>query len=475
MVRACTLREIDPPAFGVPTTEPTLDAGVYRDRLAEFRDRLTSEGFDVGVVYGDREHFANMAYLTGYDPRFEEALLVVDGDETATPLLIVGNEGEGYVPTSPISDDLAVALFQSFSLLGQDRTASESLEELLRRGGVGSGDRVALAGWKHFSGAEFDDPATTHETPAYLVESLRGLAGERNRVRNANALFMDSSDGLRATSGVDQLAAFEFAACHTSTAVRKAVRAVEPGMTEFGVVREMDLPGLPQSCHLMLSTGERAAMGLPSPSSRTVERGDPFTTAYGVRGALNCRAGFVAEGPDDLPEGATDYVERLVEPYFRAVAAWYETAAVGVEGGELYDAVHEHVGEEFFGVELNPGHLIHLDEWVDSPIYADSTEHLRSGMALQMDVIPATGTEYFTTNAEDGVALADADLREKFRSAYPEAWDRIERRRAFMREELGIDVGPDVLPFSNLAAHLPPFLLAPDRAVTFASDDASGR
>ena len=27
------------------------------------------------MVYGDREHFANLAFLTGFDPRFEEAIL----------------------------------------------------------------------------------------------------------------------------------------------------------------------------------------------------------------------------------------------------------------------------------------------------------------------------------------------------------------------------------------------------------------
>jgi hypothetical protein len=38
-----------------------------------------------------------------------------------------------------------------------------------------------------------------------------------------------------------------------------------------------------------------------------------------------------------------------------------------------------------------------------------------------------------------------------------------------MSEALGIDLHPDVLPFSNLAAFLPPFLLRPDRAMTLAS------
>ena len=34
-----------------------------------------------------------------------------------------------------------------------------------------------------------------------------------------------------------------------------------------------------------------------------------------------------------------------------------------------------------------------------------------------------------------------------------------------MTETLGIDLHPDVLPFSNLAGHLTPFLLRPDRAM----------
>ena len=87
-------------------------------------------------------------------------------------------------------------------------------------------------------------------------------------------------------------------------------------------------------------------------------------------------------------------------------------------------------------------------------------------MALQCDIIPATGTPYFTTNIEDGLALADESLRAAFASAAPDAWARIQARRQFMTETLGIELHPDVLPFSNLAAHLPPFLLRTDRAMT---------
>ena len=48
------------------------------------------------------------------------------------------------------------------------------------------------------------------------------------------------------------------------------------------------------------------------------------------------------------------------------------------------------------------------------------------------------------------------------------AWERICARRRFMIDALGIDLHPDVLPLSNLAAHLTPFLLRPDRAMTLA-------
>jgi hypothetical protein len=86
-------------------------------------------------------------------------------------------------------------------------------------------------------------------------------------------------------------------------------------------------------------------------------------------------------------------------------------------------------------------------------------------MAIQVDVIPATNTPYFTTNIEDGIALADEALRSDFARKYPEAWGRIQQRRAFMRDILGIQLKPEVLPFSNMPAYLPPFWLSPRLAL----------
>ena len=164
----------------------------------------------------------------------------------------------------------------------------------------------------------------------------------------------------------------------------------------------------------------------------------------------------------------SDYVERLVGPYFGAVVEWYEALHVGQTGGRLQAIIDRHLADPFFGIFLNPGHQIHLDEWLNSPIAPGSTTELRSGMAFQADIIPATGTPYFTTNIEDGLALADQSLRDAFAAGFPGAWDRIQARRRFMRESLGIDLHPDVLPFSNIPAWLPPFILRPDRVMTMA-------
>jgi hypothetical protein len=89
-------------------------------------------------------------------------------------------------------------------------------------------------------------------------------------------------------------------------------------------------------------------------------------------------------------------------------------------------------------------------------------------MYLQVDVIPATGTDYFTTNIEDGVALADEALRAELAERHPEMWARIQARRAFMEDALGLELHPDVLPFSNIPAWLPPYLLDPSRAMVVA-------
>ncbi|MBC7814687.1 MAG: hypothetical protein H7175_26255, partial [Burkholderiales bacterium] len=320
------------PDFGMPTVEPRIPAGVFQARCAAALERAASAGFDVLVVYGDREHFANIAYLTNYDPRFEEALLILRAGHK--PTLLVGNEGWSYANIVPY--EINVILYQSFSLLAQPRGDSLSLAEIFDLCGIGADTRVGVAGWKYFDERKTDTPDSWLEVPSYLVDTLRQLTGDSSCVSNATSLFMNPVDGLRIINEVDQLAAFEFAACHSSQSVRNVIFGLKPGMTEYETVRLMQLNGIPHSVTLMLSSGERTSLGLASPSSRVIQQGDPFVTAFGLWGALNCRAGFVVKDADQLPENIHDYVDKLVVPYFRAVAEWYETVGIGVTGGDLF-------------------------------------------------------------------------------------------------------------------------------------------
>jgi hypothetical protein len=455
------LATLDLPEFGLPQTEPVLSAAIYQARIERTTQRFVEAGYHALIVYGDREHSANIAYLTGYDPRFEEALLILTPD--AVPTLLIGNEGMGYAELVPV--EVKRVLYQSFSLPGQPRGTSDSLAEIFADAGLKSGQRIGVAGWKYFDVRESANYQHWLEIPAYIVETLTGIVGQRDNLLNATELFMHPTEGLRAVNEVEQLAVFEFAATHTSQALRNVLFGIQAGMTEYDAVRLMQLNGMPLSAHLMLSSGKRASLGLPSPSMKVMQLGEPVTMAYGLWGALNARAGFLVHDESQLPQGIQDYVDKLVAPYFRAIVAWYEAIGIGVKGGDLYAIIQQHIGDPFFGVGLNPGHLIHIDEWVNSPIFENSDITLRSGMAIQVDVIPATHSPYHTTNIEDGIALADEATREQFAAQFPEAWGRIQQRRLYMTDVLGINLKPEVLPFSNIPAYLPPFWLAPQKAM----------
>lgn len=454
------LIDIALPDFGVPDERPTLDSSVYDGRHARLQQRAADAGLDAVIVYADREHFANMAYLTGFDPRFEEALLVLTPG--GTPILITGPENQSYSKITPIELDRVV--YPPFGLLGQDRSKTRDLSDILSDAGLRQGLRIGVAGWKYFGTAETVKPEAWLETPAYIIDALRAMVGHDNVV-NAGRLFMDASHGLRAINEIDQLAQFEHAACHVSETVKRLLAGLRPGMSEFEAAALGRAEGLPFSCHLMCSSGPRTSLGLASPSDRRLAVGEPMQVAIGFWGALTCRAGWIAYDATDLPGHVQDYVDRLAGPYFACAAAWYETVGIGVEGGAIDAMVKDRLGDPFFGIALNPGHLIHLDEWMNTPIYPGSSETLKSGQAIQLDIIPATGTDYATVNIEDGIALLDEPGREAFRAKYPAAWARIVARRTFLSDVLGIRLKPELMPFSNLAGCLAPYFLAPTQVL----------
>ena len=64
---------------------------------------------------------------------------------------------------------------------------------------------------------------------------------------------------------------------------------------------------------------------------------------------------------------------------------------------------------------------------------------------------------------EDGIVLADVDLRRKLEALYPACFARCQKRRTFMIDVLGIDLPEEVLPLSNMPTIVPPFFLQPNQ------------
>jgi hypothetical protein len=90
---------------------------------------------------------------------------------------------------------------------------------------------------------------------------------------------------------------------------------------------------------------------------------------------------------------------------------------------------------------------------------------LQSGNYLQYDVIIAPDLPYFGADLEDGIVLADDELRARIRARYPDTLARFERRRQYVRDVLGINLGDEVLPMSDILGYYRPFLLSRGNAL----------
>src|SRR5262245_38785264 len=165
----------------MPDGEPGLAPSIYEARLERLRERADERGDTHVLVYADREHSANLAWLTGFDPRFEEAIAIVRPG--VQPLVLAGNECFGTAGAAPLP--MRRELYQDLSLPGQPRDRSRTLGAILADEGIGPGARVGVIGWK-----SLDDP-TRIEVPAYVVDELRALVGATGLVENANDLLTD--------------------------------------------------------------------------------------------------------------------------------------------------------------------------------------------------------------------------------------------------------------------------------------------
>jgi hypothetical protein len=459
MTRPIELIQIEPPPIELAEELPTIGAVEFETRLAALEGAVDA---DWVVVYGDREHAASLIFLTNLDPRFEEALLVLGRGRRT---LILGREDVGYVPVVPIEVD--VVCCPTFSLMGIDRSDGPTLEAALRDLGIGAGDRIGVVGWKALGPDEWDRLESAIFAPAFFVDTLRAIAGEGGIVSDATAVLTSPRSGQRTFASADQLAVFEWGASRCSSWVHAILGAALPGVSEREAFRAAPWAGEPVSYHPVFASGPDVAVGLRSPSARRLQLGDAAVAAVGLWGGNCARGGVVAASADQLASASEGYMERLALPYWRAIALWYETLELGVPGGRVFDTITQQLVGRAFASSLNPGHLIHYEEWLDSPIRAGSEDPIASGMVIQSDIIPTGIRPGWTVNCEDTVAVADRALRGELQARHPELWARIRARQDYVRGTLGVNLRDEVLPLSCTCCYFRPFWLAPGSALAF--------
>lgn len=429
-----------------------ITSDTMKERRENVLQKMREQSMDVLVIYGDREHGANFAYLTGFEPRFEEALLLLyqNGDSC----LMLGNENLKMGRHSFVKGRVVHVPY--FSLPCQPMDTDKTLTELFEEAGIIDGMSAGCAGWKFFTGKAAEE-GELFDLPSFIMEALR-KQNPHGRIYNACGIFLDPESGLRSRVNANEVAHYEVGAGLASSKVLEAMNALEPGKTEREAANCLSTEGQPLTVTTICAGGERFTNAVVFPRDREIRLGDTYSITLGLRGGLSSRAGYVAGSREDLPEGVKDYLEQVAIPYYKAAVCWYEMVGVGVSCGAVYDKIEEELPKSRYGWTLNPGHYTDDQEWSSSPFYKDSPVVLRSGMILQMDIIPSV-PGYGGAGAEDGIALADERLREEIREKYPAVWERMQRRRTYMQKTLGIRIGEDVLPMSDICGYFRPLIL----------------
>lgn len=422
------------------------------ERYEKVLARMKEEKIDTLVIYGDLEHGNNFEYLTGFLPRFEEALLILHSN--GHNYMVMGNENLNKVPFSRVKAVPVHAPY--FSLPNQPMGVDKSFSEILEEAEIGRAARIGIVGWKNFTSSK-EDNGQLFDIPSYIVERVRALAGESGEIFNAAYLFIGSR-GVRCRNNVNELEHYEFGAALASDCMLKAMDGLEEGVSEMELGGMLNAYGQKNSVVTIASSGKRFIKANLYPTDNKVKTGDAISLTIGYKGGLSSRAGYAVKEAGQLPEGVKDYVDVVVKPYFGAYAKWLEEIHCGMKGNDLYQIVEQVLPKSKYHWSLCPGHLTADEEWMSSPIYDRSEEILESGMLFQIDIIPSV-PGYGGTSAESTVALADEALREEIKEKAPALWKRIEGRRKYIESELHIRLNPDVLPMCSTVAYLRPLLL----------------
>ena len=445
------LQECRVPEIETGLTPITLTDETMKQRKDAVCEKMRQDDFDVLVIYADLEHGGNFEYLAGFLPRFEEAMLILHQDGNA--YMVLGNEnfnkaGKARLKVTPIH-------MPHFSLPNQPMQTELNVADILKQCDICNAKKIGLVGWKNFTSAK-EDNALLFDIPYFIVSALQDVC-KNVTLMNATYIFIGEY-GVRTRNNANEAAHYEFGAALAGNCMLQAMDNIEIGKTEMEVAEALAAKGQRHSVVTIMSSGERFVKANMYPSNKMIQKGDRLSLTTGFKGGLQSRGGYAVTCTEELPKDEQDYLDKVAIPYFQAVVTWIENIAIGQKGKELYQIIENVLPKETYGWSLNPGHLCADEEWLSSPIYPNSNEVIQSGMLFQIDIIPSV-KGYGGISCESGVLLADANLRKAIEETYPLMWKRIEKRRAYMKETLGINLPEEVLPTSMVTAYCRPYML----------------
>ena len=201
-----------------PDADSTLSPVLLSDQTMAERQqkvlqKMKENEIDSLVIYADLEHGSNFEYLTGFLPRFEEALLILHQNGDA--YMIMGNENLNKVPHARIK---ATAIHcPHFSLPNQPMDTNFTFLDILKQSKLTHGETLGVVGWKLFT-SHFEDNQTLFDLPNYIIVALRAIVGER--IVNATSLFI-GENGVRCINNVNEIEHYEFGASLASDCILK--------------------------------------------------------------------------------------------------------------------------------------------------------------------------------------------------------------------------------------------------------------
>ncbi|MEG1462155.1 MAG: aminopeptidase P family N-terminal domain-containing protein, partial [Anaerorhabdus sp.] len=343
------------------TNKPVmLSDETMKQRFQNVIHKMKEKDIDTLVVYADLEHGSNFEYLTGFLPRFEEALLVVH--QSGKSFMLMGNENLNKVSKARLNAE-AIHV-PHFSLPNQPMGKNKSIKELLSHAGIMKDSKVGIAGWKKFTSVS-ENNEQLYDVPYFIIKAIIDLVGDEKKISNAINIFIGDG-GVRCKNNVNEIEHYEFGASLASDCMLKTMNKIDLGISELVLGDTLNAFGQRNSVVTIAASGPRFLNANIYPTDKCIAEGETISMTVGYKGGLSSRAGYIVNDEQSLPDNCKDYLDVLVKPYYNAIAVWLENIHCGMAGKDLYQLIEDVLPKSKYNWTLCPGHLGADEEWLSS-------------------------------------------------------------------------------------------------------------